>query len=47
MKRANPWAFHKVIEILYEAHKRGYWKPSEELLEEIERIRLEVEQMLE
>uniref|UniRef100_A0A7J3Z6A0 Magnesium chelatase subunit H n=1 Tax=Ignisphaera aggregans TaxID=334771 RepID=A0A7J3Z6A0_9CREN len=47
MKRANPWAFHRVIEVLYEAHKRGYWKPSEELLEEIERIRLEVEQMLE
>jgi cobaltochelatase CobN len=47
MKRANPWAFHRVIEVLYEAHKRGYWKPPEELLEEIEHIRLEVEQKLE
>jgi cobaltochelatase CobN len=47
MKRANPWAFHRVIEVLYEAHKRGYWKPPEELLEEIEYIRLEVERMLE
>jgi cobaltochelatase CobN len=47
MRKANPWALHRVIEILYEAHKRGYWKPPEKLLEEIERIRLEVEQMLE
>jgi cobaltochelatase CobN len=47
MNKANPWAFHRVIEVLYEARKRGYWKPPEELLEEIEHIRLEVERMLE
>ncbi|PLC64134.1 magnesium chelatase subunit H [Vulcanisaeta sp. EB80] len=47
MRRANPWALHRIIEVLYEAHRRGYWRPSEELLEEIERVRLEVERSLE
>ena len=47
IRKANPWALHRVIEVLYEAHKRNYWKPDEELLEEIERIRLEVERTLE
>ena len=47
IRRSNPWALHRVIEILYEAYRRGYWKPSEELLEEIEKIRLEIERSLE
>jgi cobalamin biosynthesis Mg chelatase CobN len=46
MRRANPWALHRVIEVLYEAHGRGYWRPDEELLEEMERVRLEVEKSL-
>jgi cobalamin biosynthesis Mg chelatase CobN len=42
----NPWALHRIVEVLYEARKHGYWSPSEELLGELERVRLEVEQLL-
>ncbi len=47
MRRVNPWALHRIIEVLYEAHGRGYWRSGEELLEEMERVRLEVERLLE
>jgi len=47
VKKHNPWALHRIIEVLYEAYKRGYWSPKEELLEELEKVRLEVEQLLE
>jgi len=26
MKNANPWALHRVIEVLYEVHKRGCYR---------------------
>jgi hypothetical protein len=38
---------HKIIEVLYEASKRGYWRLDQRPLEEIERVRLDVERMLE
>ena len=47
MRRYNPWALHRIVEVLYEAHKRGYWSPGEQLLDELEKVRLEVEQLLE
>lgn len=47
IRKTNPWALHRIIEVLYEAHKRKYWEPDEEVLDEIERIRLEVERALE
>jgi len=47
IRRHNPWALYRIVEVLYEAHKRGYWSPSEQLLDELERVRLEVEQLLE
>ena len=47
MRRHNPWALHRIVEVLYEAHERGYWSPSEQLLDELEKVRLEVEQLLE
>ena len=47
MRRHNPWALYRIVEVLYEAHKRGYWSPGEQLLDELEKVRLEVEQLLE
>jgi len=47
IKKYNPWALHRIIEVLYEANRRGYWRPDEKLLEGVEKVRLEVEQLLE
>jgi len=47
MKKHNPWALPRIIEVLYEASKRGYWRSDERFLEEIERVRLDVERMSE
>jgi len=47
MKKHNPWALHRIIDVLYEAKRRGYWRPDEELLKEVEKVRLEVERLLE
>jgi len=45
--RHNPWALHKIIERIYEAYRRGYWRADEKMLREIEIIRLEIERSLE
>ena len=34
MKKHNPWALPRIVEVFYEAYKRGYWSPSKELLDE-------------
>jgi cobaltochelatase CobN len=47
MKRSNPWALHRIMRVLYEARERGYWRPSERLLEEIEKVFVEVDGLLE
>jgi cobaltochelatase CobN len=47
MKRSNPWALHRIMRVLYEARERGYWRPSERLLKELEKVFVEVDGLLE
>ncbi len=47
MKRANIFAYRKLIKRLLEAAKRGYWKPEEESIEKLEEEYLETEGVLE
>jgi cobaltochelatase CobN len=47
MKKANPWAFRKLVSRLLEAEKRGYWKAEKETLERLEKEFLETEGILE
>jgi hypothetical protein len=35
------------MRVLYEARERGYWRPSERLLKEIEKVFVEVDGLLE
>lgn len=46
-EKAQPLALRRVVEVFYEAYKRGYWSPSKELLDDLEKVRLEIEQLLE
>jgi cobaltochelatase CobN len=47
MREVNPWALHSVTERLLEAHQRGMWNASEDKVEKLRRIYLEVEASLE
>ena len=47
MKRSNPWALHRIMKVLHEARERGYWRPSKELLEKLEKLFIEVDGLLE
>ncbi|VUT24169.1 MAG: cobaltochelatase subunit CobN [Candidatus Methanolliviera sp. GoM_oil] len=47
MEESNPWAMEDMITRLFEAEKRGYWDASEERMEELKEIYLEVEGWIE
>ena len=47
LEEANPWALSNLIERLFEANRRGYWKASEERLEKLRNIYLRAEGLLE
>jgi len=47
LKKANPWAFRKLVSRLLEAEKRGYWKAEKEIMERLEKEYLETEGTLE
>ncbi|MDY6910806.1 MAG: magnesium chelatase subunit H [Chloroflexota bacterium] len=47
LEESNPWALRNMIERLFEASQRGYWEASEERLESLRDIYLEMEGLLE
>lgn len=47
IKRHNPWALHRIASVLYEAYRRGYWKPTDEELKLLEDIITSLERELE
>jgi cobaltochelatase CobN len=47
IKKVNPWALKHIAEKLYEAYKRGYWRPSEEELRVIQDVASETEALIE
>ena len=47
MLEANPWALHEVVKRLYEACRRGYWRPSEEALRRLREAAVEAEAWIE
>jgi cobaltochelatase CobN len=47
IRRTNPWALKHMAEKLYEAYKRGYWRPCEEELKLIQEVASEVEAEIE
>jgi cobaltochelatase CobN len=47
MRGVNPWALHSVTERLLEAHQRGMWNATEEQVEKLKNIYLEMEGTLE
>ncbi|VUT23701.1 MAG: cobaltochelatase subunit CobN [Candidatus Methanolliviera sp. GoM_oil] len=47
LEEVNPWALNNMMETLFEANERGYWEASEEELEKLREICLEVEGWIE
>ncbi|MBC7096008.1 magnesium chelatase subunit H [Thermococcus sp.] len=47
LKESNPYATKEILERLFEAKERGYWKAEEEILEKLEDRYLELDGMLE
>jgi cobaltochelatase CobN len=47
IKQANPWTFAKMVGRFLEAHKRGYWQASDEVIKRLEQEYLEMEKTLE
>lgn len=47
MREVNPWALHSVTERLLEAQQRGMWNASEDKVEKLKKIYLEMEGTLE
>ncbi|UNC93063.1 cobaltochelatase subunit CobN [Candidatus Contubernalis alkaliaceticus] len=43
IQEQNPWALHNIVEKLMEANQRGMWNASEEDLEKLKKIYLEIE----
>jgi cobaltochelatase CobN len=43
LEEVNPWALNNMMDTLFEANERGYWEASEEELEKLREICLEVE----
>jgi len=43
LEEVNPWALNNMIDTLFEANKRGYWRAGEEVLERLREIYLEAE----
>ena len=47
IKRENPWALGKIVKRLFEAHVRGYWEASSDVLERLKRLHQDLEAYLE
>jgi len=47
LKRVNPYALQNIVERLLEAIERGMWQASEEMKEELRRVYLDIEGLLE
>lgn len=43
MREVNPWALHSITENLLEAHQRGMWNASEEDIDQLRKIYVEME----
>ena len=43
MEEANPWAAKEIMDRLFEAEKRGYWDATEDRMEKLKELYLEVE----
>lgn len=43
LRDANPWAYRNMLHRLLEADSRGYWQPSDEERETVQRVYLETE----
>ncbi len=47
LEKDNPWALRNMMERLLEANRRGYWQASDERIEQLRSIYLELEGLLE
>ena len=47
IKRHNPWALHRIANVLHEAYRRGYWRPTGEELKLLEELIASIERELE
>jgi cobaltochelatase CobN len=47
LEKDNPWALRNMMERLLEASRRGYWQASDERIEQLRAIYLELEGLLE
>ena len=47
MREVNPWALHRIADVLLEAEKRGLWNAKEETKKALEGLFLEIEGDLE
>ena len=47
VKRHNPWALHRIANVLHEAYRRGYWRPTDEELKLLEELIVSIERELE
>ena len=47
MKKVNPWALQRITETLLEAEKRGLWQATDETLDKLQSLYLDIEGELE
>ncbi|CQR74417.1 cobaltochelatase subunit CobN [Sporomusa ovata DSM 2662] len=47
MKEVNPWALHRITEVLLEAEQRGLWNAKPETKQELQKLFMEIEGELE
>ena len=47
MRDVNPWALHRIAEILLEAAQRGYWDADQEILQDLQSLYISIEGVIE
>ena len=47
LRQVNPYALHSIASRVYEAYKRGYWRPTEGELKTLEELIIQLERELE
>lgn len=47
MKEVNPWALQRITETLLEAEKRGLWQATDETMDKLQSLYLDIEGELE
>jgi cobaltochelatase CobN len=47
LRRVNPYALHSIASRIYEAYRRGYWRPTDEELKLLEEVIMSLERELE